>query len=110
MLAVILWTVRFSGGVPLLSSRIKNLVNGFRVPCHNILLLYIINHCSLSYDTLKPELHNISMKTKDVWANPGTTCAHVSDLGIHGRSKLPMCVDYNVFPSGKFMNSGRVDG
>ena len=105
-----MWTGILSGGVLGLGGRIHNLVDGSHIPCHNIMLLYSINHLSLSYANLHLASHKILVGNKEVWAMPGTACACVSDLGIHGRSKLPMCVDYNVFPSGKFMNSGRVDG
>ena len=56
------------------------------------MLLYMIKHFSLLYDTFQPESHNILMDTKDVWARPGMTCACVDAFGSHGRSKFPVCV------------------
>ena len=110
MSAVLVWTGRLSCGVPVISGRIHNLVDSSRVPCHAILLLYKIKNFSLLYDTLKPALHNILMETKEVWARTGMTCAHVDDLGSHGRSKLPVCVECSVFPYGKYMTRIQVDG
>ena len=81
MLDVLVWTIRLSGYVLGLSGRIHNLVDGSRVPCHTILLLYKINRFSLSYDTFQPALHNILMETKEFWARLGTTCARMDTLG-----------------------------
>ena len=39
LLDVIVWIDRFSGGVPVLSGRTHNLVDGSRVPCHTSLLM-----------------------------------------------------------------------
>ena len=66
VLPVLVWTGRFSGGVPGLSARIHKNFDVSLVSCHTILLLYIINHFSLLYDTLQPALHNILMETKEV--------------------------------------------
>ena len=105
-----MWTGRLSGGVPVLSGRIHYLVDSSCVPCHTIFLLYEIKKISLSYDTLQPASHTILMETKEVWARPGTACARMAALGGHGRYKLPVCVDFYVVPSGKFMTRGRVSG
>ena len=53
MLAVLVCTGIFSGGVPGFSDRIQNLVEGFCFPCHTIVLLYKINNFSLLYDNLQ---------------------------------------------------------
>ena len=84
MSAVLVWTGRLSGGITGIRGRMHNLVDGSPVPCHTILLLYRIEHFYLSCDTLKPVFHNILMETKEVWDRPGTTCAHMADLGSHG--------------------------
>ena len=81
------WTGRLYGGVLGFSGRIHNIVDGYCVPCHTILLLY---------DTLQPELHKILMETKEVWDRPGRTCACVDALGSHGRYKFPVCVYCSV--------------
>ena len=108
--AVLVWTGRLSGGVLVFSGRIHNIVDGSRVRCHTIMLLYRIKHLSLSYDKLQPASHNILMDIKEVWDMPGTTCACVSDLGSHGISKFPVCVDCSVFTSGICMTRGQVAG
>ena len=72
MTPVIVWVGRLSDGVPGLSGRIHNIVDGSRVPCHTIILLYRINHLSVSYDNFHPESHNILVEAKEVWASPGT--------------------------------------
>ena len=107
---MLVWTGILSGGVPGLSGRIHNLVYISHVSCHTILLLYVIKKFSLSYDTLQQVSHKILMETKEVWARTGMTCAHVDDLGSHGRSKLPVCVECSVFPYGKYMTRIQVDG
>ena len=101
---------RLSDGVLVLSGRIHNLVDGSRVPCHTIMLLYRIRHLSLLYDTFQPALHNILMDNKEVWDRPGMTCACMDALGIHGRSRLTVCVDCIVFSSGRCMTRGLVVG
>ena len=60
----IVWTVILSGGVLGFGGRIHNLVDGSRVSCHTIMLLYRIQNFYISYDTLQPTLHNILMDTK----------------------------------------------
>ena len=96
MLSVIVWT-GFSDFVMGFSGRIHNLVDGSRVPCCTILLLYRINPLSLSYYNLQLELHNILMDTKEVLDRPGATCACVAVLGSHERSKFPVCVYIAVY-------------
>ena len=63
---VFVWTGILYGDVLGFSGRIQNLVDGYRVPCHNIQLLYSIKNVSLSYDNLQLALHNILMETKEV--------------------------------------------
>ena len=63
VLRVLLWMGILSGSVTGLSGRIHNIVDGFHVPCCTIVLLYKINHLSLSYDTLYPAWHNILVDT-----------------------------------------------
>ena len=104
-----MWTGRLSVGVPGLSGRINNIVDGSCVPCHTIMVLYRIKHISLLNDTLQSASHNILMETKEVWARPGIMCACMAALGIHGRFKLTVCVDCSVFPSGRCMTRFRVD-
>ena len=74
------------------------------------MLSYKIKHFSLLYGNLNPASHNIFMETKEVWDRPGMKCACVSALGRHGIYKFPVCVDYSVFPYGKFMTTGQVSG
>ena len=107
---MLVWTGRLYGDVMGFSGRIQNLVDGSCFPCHTILLLYRSKNLYLSYDTLQPASHNILMDTKGVPDNLGTTCACVAALGSHGRSKLPVCVDWSVFKSGNCMTIGRVSG
>ena len=107
---MLVWTGRLSDGVPGISVRIHNLVDGYRVPCHTIVLLYKIKYLYFLYDNFQPEYHNTLMETKEVWARPGMMCDHVAALGRHGISKLPVFVDCIVFTSRKFMTSGRVSG
>ena len=64
VLAVIVWTGRLSGGVPGISGRIHNLVEGSHFPCHNLCLLYNIKYFSLSYYDFQPASHNILMENK----------------------------------------------
>ena len=45
-----------------------------------------------------------------MWARPGTTCAYVDSLGIHGRYKFPVCVYCSVLPSVICMTMERVSG
>ena len=105
-----MWTGRLSCGVLEFSGRIHNLVDGSRVPCHTILLLYRIENFSLFYITFQPALHNLLMDTKKVWARSGTTCVYMAALGSHGRSKFPVFVDCSVLPSSRCINRGMVSG
>ena len=82
-----------SGGVPGRSGRIQNIFEGSCALCHTSLLLYKIKNFSLSYDTFQPALHSIFMETKEVWDRTVTMCDRVAELGSHGRSNLPVCVD-----------------
>ena len=41
---------------------------------------------------------------------PGTTCACLDALGIHGRSNFPVFIYCSVLPSGICMTRGRVAG
>ena len=107
---VFVWTGRFSGGVMGFSGRIHNLVYGYCVPCHTILLLYSIKHLSLSYDDLQPALYNILMDTKEMWASPFTMCVYVAALGSHGRYKFPVCVYFSVLPCSRCITRGPVAG
>ena len=104
------WTGIFSCGVLGFSVSIYNLVDGYRVPCLTIILLYNIKNFSSSYDTLQPAWHKILMKTKELWSRLGKTCAYVAALGSHGRSKFPVCVYFSVFPYGKCITRGLVAG
>ena len=107
---MLVWTGILSGGVLEFSGRIHNIFNGSHVPSHTIMLLYRIQHFSLSYDNLQPMSYNVLTNTKEVWARPGMTCACGAALGSHGRSKLPVCVECSVFPYGKYMTRIQVDG
>ena len=100
----------FHGGVLGFSGKIHNILGGSSVPCHTILLLYRIKYLSLSYDNLQPVSHNILMGTKEVWDRPGTTCVCVAALGSHWRSKVPVCVDCSVLPSGRCITRGHIAG
>ena len=102
-----MWTGRLSSGDLGLSDRIHNLVEGYCVTCHTIILLYRIKHLFLLYDNFHPESHNILMETKEVWFKLGTTCTCVAALGSHSKYKVPVCVDCSVFPG---MTRGRVAG
>ena len=92
-----MWTGRLSVGVPGLSGRINNIVDGSCVPCHTIMVLYRIKHISLLNDTLQSASHNILMETKEVWASTGITCVRMDALEIHERYKLPVFVECSVF-------------
>ena len=107
---MLVWTGILSDGVLGFSGRIHNIVDYSCIPCHTILLLYMIKNLYLSYDTLNTELNKIFMDNKEVWARPGTTCACMADFGSHVRSKFPVYVDCSVLPSGRFMTRGRVSG
>ena len=107
---MLVWTGILSDGVLEFSGRIHYLVGGSHVPCHTIMLLYRIKHLYLLYDNLQPMSDNILMNTKEVWARPGMMCTCVADLGIHGRSKLPVCVYCTVFPYCICMTRGQVTG
>ena len=107
---VFVWTGRLTGGALVYSGRIHNLVIGYSVPCHTILLLNRIKHVSLLYDNLQQASITILMDTKDVWARMGMECACVDDLGIHGRYKSPVCVYCSVLASRICMTRGWVSG
>ena len=76
--------------------RMHNIVDGYRVPCHNIIMLYWIDRLSLSYYTLDTASHNILMDTKEVFARRGTMCACVDALWVHGKSKFTVCINCSV--------------
>ena len=97
--AVLVWKGKLSGGVPGLSGRILSIVDGYRGPCHTIVLLYKIRNLSLSYDTLQPALHNIFMDTKEVWARLGKNVPVWLPQGYMG-DLIFLCVDCSIFPFG----------
>ena len=70
---VLVWTGRLSVGVLGFSGRIHNIVDGYRVLCRTIILLYRINYLSLSYNNLQPVSYQVLVDTKVVWARTGIT-------------------------------------
>ena len=84
-----------------LNGSTHNPVVGSHFPLHTILCLKYTRTLSLSYNTLQPASHSILMDTNDVCANPGTMFAERACSGSHGASKLHVCVDRRVCPSGK---------
>ena len=107
---VFVWTGRLSGGVLGFSGRIHNVFKGSYIPFRTFLLLYRIKNLYLSYYTLQAVFHKIFMDTEEVLDRPGTTFSCVAALGIHGRSKFPVCVHCSLLPSGRCMTRGWVAG
>ena len=48
------------------------------------------------------------MEISDAWASPGAICATNIAGGIHGKSKLHVCVEYIFSPSGELICIGLV--
>lgn len=59
---------------------------------------------------LQPASQNFLVATRDECANPGTMCASVMASGSHGISRLHVCVDLIMDPSGNLMESGEFVG
>ena len=56
--------------------------------------------------TLHPESVIFLVDMRDEWDRPGTICASVTVFGIHGMSKLHVCVDCIIFPLGSVIFNG----
>ena len=65
-------------------------------------------HLFLSNIALDPCLQSCFMDISDAWASPGTICATFIACGIHGKSKLHVCVEYIFSPSGELICIGLV--
>ena len=61
---------------------------------------------SMSNVTLHPKSVNFLVDMRDEWERPGTICASVTVFGIHGISKLHVCVDCIIFPLGSVLFNG----
>ena len=59
--------------------------------------------------TLHPASQNFSVEIKYECCKPGTMRAPVILFGIHGISKLQVCVEYIMLPSGNLIAMGNLD-
>ena len=60
----------------------------------------------MSNVTLYPESVNFLVDMRDEWGRPGTICDSDTVFGIHGMSKLHVCVDCIIFPLGSVIFNG----
>ena len=56
--------------------------------------------------TVYPASQNLAVDSNDAWARPGTMWACVASGRMSGKSRLQVCVDCNVAPSGSMMVMG----
>ncbi len=67
-------------------------------------------HDSAVYTILYPLSQNLRAAISDEWDNPGIMWASVTFAGSHGMSRLHVCVDVRIFPSGMVTCSGVTAG
>ena len=63
-----------------------------------------------SYCTLHSTSHNTLVDMMDAWARPGTMWAHFDFSGMSSMSRLHVCVDLSLDPSGRLMEIGFLAG
>ena len=91
-----------------LIGRCHSCVIGSRCPSRTMMLFFAIVHLVASYETVYPASQNLRVEMSDEWERPGTTCAEVTVAGSHGMSRLQVCVDCSVAPSGSVIVMGFV--
>ena len=67
-------------------------------------------HVLAVYTILYPLSQNLRAAISDEWDNLGIMWASVMCAGSHGMSRLHVCVDVRIFPSGMVMCSGVMAG
>ena len=60
--------------------------------------------------TLHPASQNFFVEIREECCRPGTMCASVISFGSQGISKLHVCVEYMMLPSGNFIATGNSAG
>ena len=86
--------------------------SGFTGRCHSPVVSSPSEtlHDSAVYTILYPLSQNLRAAISDEWDNPGIMWASVTFAGSHGMSRLHVCVEVRMFPSGIVACSGVMAG
>ena len=88
------------------SGRRHSFVVGSRPPLRTISGPSNTQHCNASNVTVYPASQNFAVETSEAWVRPGTMWACVAAPRSHGMSRLHVCVDRIVLPSGRWTVMG----